>query len=175
MIMKIEQVIIVGELEFSTLTPLNHNKMLIRYGRNFPSTETLNLTFDSNYYVLTNDVIVRIKTNKNWLVFDFKAGFVWDLASVPNIIKPILDDNEPTAIIGSMVHDYLFSTHTKSFRESNDIFRHILLSQGCSKVKSFLFWFGVSTPIGKIVYRVSTPKRSWHADFCTFRENKTGD
>lgn len=166
--MKIEKINVSDVPTITPVTYFNHSELRNKYGSKFPTKDVLDLSFDSNYYILNNEIKVTIETDGDTLHFVFKPGYVWDLASVPRIFKVFVDDNDQVAIVGSMVHDYLFSSHVKTYHESNDIFRQIIKSQGGSKIKAFVYWLGVSSPVGKILYRRAVRKRCWHLDWCEY-------
>lgn len=160
--------IIDGLIEFVPVTPMSHLLLKLRFGRKFPTTDELKLSFDSNYFCLTNPVTIRVKTESEWLHFEFSAGFTWDCASVPRFLRSIVDDNAQCVIASSLIHDYSFSSKVLSFRDANKIFKGVIEKQGGNKVESLIYWLGVSSPVGKFLYKHSTDKRSWHLDFCTF-------
>jgi hypothetical protein len=143
-------------------------------GLKFPTNEELDFDIGSDWVVLLNPcavfVHVEVKKGENyWLEFDFKRGYVWDLCSVPKAFRSIVDNDSAEGIVAGMVHDYCFTSHCLSFRDSNSVFRGLLLVAGASRFKSLIYFGAVSSPVGKFLYKNKTVKRAiFQLGFCDF-------
>jgi hypothetical protein len=105
----------------------------------------------SNTYVLT-DQLVYITTAVDDKII-VPTGFVTNFASVPNIAKAYIDDDDFQIRSPSVVHDYLYSK--RSFRlgysrkEADGILREAMIGEGMRRSKAgfiyyILRWFGGS-------------------------------
>lgn len=77
--------------------------------------------------------------------FIIPAGFVSDLASVPQAFQWLINDRG-THTLAAILHDYLYSLCRKgefSYRDADAIFRRVLREEGDSLVKRNLMWSAV--------------------------------
>jgi len=142
-------------------------------GKPFPTNEQLEFNADADWSVLLTDVAVHVLVEKykrkHWLSFVFKAGFVWDLASVPKFFRSIVDNDSQESIIAAMCHDAMFTGHLLPFREANDVFHGLLRQAGASRFKSRIYWIAVASPVGRIMYNRETIKRAiWQLPYVQF-------
>lgn len=70
------------------------------------------------------------------------TGFVTDFASVPRLPLAYLFTGGK-ASAAAVVHDWLYSTHTTSRKEADDIFFEAILAVGHSRFTAWLMWSGV--------------------------------
>lgn len=96
--------------------------------------------------ILTTELIVTAtRESTEFIQVRFKPGFITDLASTPRIIRGIIDNDDPTMLDAVLLHDYGFSTHYRSFREVNLLFREMLLESGYPPFKSWLAYTAVNS------------------------------
>ena len=70
--------------------------------------------------ILVNPLTVTvIKDSTEIIQVKFKTGFITDLASTPNIIRGLIDNDDPQMLPAVLLHDYHFTTHYLSFRNTN--------------------------------------------------------
>lgn len=73
-------------------------------------------------YVLWEPYRVSFVFEEFLYEFNFKPGFIFDKLSSPSIVRWLVDNDEPKAMIGGIVHDSLFALQLRPFRESNWVF-----------------------------------------------------
>ena len=172
--MKVEQVVITGFADIRSLSPLTYTATKAEFeseGIKLPTEDQLELDTRSNYWVLLKPVTVNVKWNSKWHTFEFKRGFVYDLASTPRIIRGVCDDNDQTVLYAAMVHDACFTSHCVDFHTANELLRSIMIHCGSSKIKARIFWLGVSSPVGRFLYNKKTIKRAtWQLKSFTYSE-----
>lgn len=76
------------------------------------------------------------------------AGFISDLASVPDIIPPVLVNDSGKITYAAIVHDFLYATEgaanvklTKA--QADRIFLDIMLERGMKKWRAYIAYLGV--------------------------------
>ncbi len=74
-----------------------------------------------------------------WIV---PQGFKTDFASVPGILRGLLDSDNVVAP-GALVHDWLYSSALVDRSRADDVFRAALLANGLSPWRARLYWLGV--------------------------------
>lgn len=165
--MNVLQSIVKGYVDMRKLTMLNIEGTRAEFqaeGIKFPTNEDLDFDTSSDWCVLLNpvQVYVQVKNGKEicWISFGFKRGFCWDLASVPRFFRSVVDNDAQESIVAAMCHDYLFTSHALSFRESNSVFRGLLKTAGASRFDTFIYWAAVSSPVGRYMYNSKTIKRA---------------
>lgn len=178
--MKILEITKSGIGNYQKLTQLDMAETRAMYAEEgilLPTDEQLEFELDSDWAILENQIEVHVKAkNKDgiyWLHFKFVRGFVWDLASVPKFFRGIVDNDDPSIIVASAVHDSCFTGHLVSFHDSNDLLRAIARYYGASRLKAFIYWAAVSTPVGRWMYNKKTIHRAtWQMRFVDFRIDK---
>lgn len=93
-------------------------------GINLPECEKLfsDGVVPDELYVLWEPYTVSFVFEEYLYEFDFSPGFIFDKLSCPSIVRWLVDNDEPKAMIGGIVHDALFALQLRPFRESNWIF-----------------------------------------------------
>lgn len=151
------------------LTPLNYNKTKDEFsakGIRIPEYKDLGITYDSEMNILLNPVTIKVTGDIN-ITYEFKAGYCWDFCSIPKIARGMLIDNDSAyGIVASLLHDQSFSSGCVSFHKANELFRLLLIDQGCKWFKARLMWLGVSSPVGKYYYEHGAKDRKFHEQFC---------
>jgi Protein of unknown function (DUF1353)/HNH endonuclease len=69
-------------------------------------------------FVLLEDFICFIDGRK----FIIPAGFVWDGASIPSVLEPVINNDDPRIFRPSIIHDFGYATHGQ-FGFSSDLDR----------------------------------------------------
>ena len=145
-------------------------------------------------WILINDLTVTVTLkNDTYLQFKFKAGFIWDQASVP-----FFKNNDIQEIIAAMVHDALFSLHllypkdnNKGFRAANKLFKsmvyyaidNMVKDEGYSsfkrammRIKSRWHYRAVMSIFGRARYETDSPRRAfWHKKTVQFDCTRKGE
>lgn len=98
--------------------------------------------------------------NTNWIQFKFLPGFITDFASVPQIARWIIDNDELDLLAAALVHDANFSMHFLNFKQTNELFRKMIRARG-RRFKSWLAWRAVSSRIGKRRYNAPKKEREY--------------
>ena len=178
--MKILEITKSGIGNYQKLTQLDMAETRAMYAEEgilLPTDEQLEFELDSDWAILENQIEVHVKAkNKDgiyWLHFKFIRGFVWDLASVPKFFRGIVDNDDPSIIVASAVHDSCFTGHLVSFHDSNDLLRAIARFYGASWIKAWIYWAAVSTPFGRYMYnRVTTKRNAWQLKYVDYKVEK---
>jgi len=175
--MKILEITKTGILNYQKLTQLDLAETRGIYeseGIKLPTDEQLDFKLDSDWAVnegpFEMHIATLIKGQRFDLSFKFLRGLCWDLASVPKFFRGIVDNDDPCIIAASIVHDVCFTGHLLNFHDSNDLLRAIAEYYGASKIKAFIYWLGVSNPVGRMMYNKVTVKRAmWQLPFIDFK------
>jgi hypothetical protein len=162
--MKIDNISIVGVPD---IRPLNSMTYIVTKaemkaeGINIPTDEQLEI-YDkpSLYWIVLNKFEVHLTVDGKWYNFYFDRGFTYDLMSCPKIIRFIADESDQRGIIPAAVHDALFTSHFLDYETSNEIFRSLLVYNGMSRPLARVYWLGVASFVGKIMYNKKTIKRA---------------
>jgi hypothetical protein len=83
-----------------------------------------------------------------WVQFKFYPGYITDLASVPRVLRGLIDNDDPDLILAALPHDFNFSTHFLSFTESNALLAAMARAAGVSSWRASLAHFAVGSPVG---------------------------
>jgi len=117
------------------------------------------------FRVFLEDHWIIVETDSYKLKYTYKAGYTTDFASIPNIFRNIIDNDQDIVIRSALVHDVNFMgwlldgtggliLPTRSgFKATNTLFREMLKYDGLSRFKSNFAHFGVSTRIGWRQYK----------------------
>ncbi len=76
-------------------------------------------------------------------------GKTTDLASVPKLLRPLIDDDEPGLRLAAMLHDAAyrnwpcFSPVSLTRREADAMLFDVAVAQGLPAWKAWLVWYGV--------------------------------
>lgn len=138
-------------------------------------------------WILLEDLTVTINfENDSFMQLKFKAGFIWDQASVP-----FFKNNDKQEIIAAMVHDAMFSMHylfpednNKGFRAANKLFKamtyeaideivkdegHSRFKRAMLRIKARWHYRSVMSIFGRSRYEKDSPRRAfWHSKTVQF-------
>lgn len=132
-------------------------------------------------------IIVAVKYKKHTMQYKFSFNEEWitDLASVPAVLRGIVDNDEQWIIPPSQVHDALFCYKgfgSFSFAQTNRLFYEMCkyyvrrLCKGFRKfrmmIKAWLAYIAVSTPVGKRRWKMK--RDDWEKQGCEYRCEKLG-
>lgn len=100
-----------------------------------------------DYYGGVGNVIYRLGQALRYQPRDGReitvpAGYETDLASIPTKYQQRSPDQSPAARPG-VVHDYLYTSHERSRREADRIFRQALREEGVPLGKRLAMWLAV--------------------------------
>lgn len=70
--------------------------------------EDVNVTFKSDYKVLTKSLWGRTLLFGDKFAFEIPKGFQTDFATIPRIFWPLLAPSDDTILVPSIIHDYLY-------------------------------------------------------------------
>ena len=118
------------------------------------------IKYKSGYkYILAErysiDLPIRVRVQHDFMSLDLNGkltierGYVWDGAS-----GPTWDDKHNMR--GSLVHDALYQMMREGllsqnyYHLANEIFRIILLEDGMSRIRAWLYYRGVETSIARV-------------------------
>lgn len=174
--MKIENISIVGTPD---IRPLNRMTYTITKaemeseGRSIPTPEQLEIDeHESLYWITLSKFEVHLTVDGKWKHFYFDRAFVYDLMSCPKIIRWIADESDQRGIVASAVHDAMFTSHFLDYKTSNEIFRSLLVYNGMPRPLARVYWMGVASFVGKIMYNKKTIKRAtWQLKSFKFVED----
>lgn len=136
-------------------------------------------------FVLLSDLVVCVQVDTTIYRYEFKRGFVHDKASVPKILQSIVQNDWKDIVIPALVHDFNFGVNFLPFRDSNNVFRDMILISGDNRIdymdistrkkerkrrrvrrKANVAYLGVASPIGRSRYYGEEWKRWYMNDFC---------
>jgi hypothetical protein len=120
-------------------------------------------------------------------IIEYKAGFVWDIASVPSILRSFIDNDAYIVFIGALFHDGAFGLHLYSYEDSNTYFRDLIIITAKNYAELWdamfyeditewvedaehdakLYYFGVETRKGERIYKSSDVDNHWNSKFIT--------
>ena len=91
--------------------------------------------------VLLHDIVLLVQTRGISLSILVKKGFCWDNASVPKLLRSVVDNDERGILAGALVHDILYLTKYlgNSRRDSklaDKIMYDIMQEQGGSHINA---------------------------------------
>lgn len=122
--------------------------------------------------VLISDMTVTVFDKNGYkFVYDFKAGYVTDLASVPKFLRSFVDNDDKRIVLAALVHDANFGCQYLSFEASNDMFRQMIRKAGGSWWLGFKSYWGVNNWKGRSVYDLISSNFSGvnkEKEFCKF-------
>ena len=146
--------------------------------------------------LLQEDFTIKFTWRGVRYVLTLKAGYISDLASVPGILRGLVDNDALIALIAAYcVHDPCFALQLLPFEEANDLFRDLVIykieelylyqleeANGHRKAvraakrwrrralrDARLYHFGVSTPIGRKIYHGGNPQTHWARPYVTLK------
>ena len=90
----------------------------------------------------------RLVVNYVYVIFGIQifipAGFLWDGASIPRILWPLLGSAFGLYGYAAMVHDYLYASRMVPRKIADKIFYEIMRKHGVNKFKAWLMYKAVS-------------------------------
>lgn len=95
-----------------------------------------------NKWILRDSLIFNYVNGGVTSTITVPSGFVSDLASIPKVLRPVLNRNGKSRS-PSVLHDYLYSTAKYSRKESDCIYYKALRSVGMSWVVANVYHLGV--------------------------------
>ena len=102
--------------------------------------------------------------------YTFLPGFIYDTASVPNVLRSVSDNDDERLVNASYVHDANFACHFLGFRQSNKLFYHMIRKEGGSVPFGAWCFIGVSSPVGRKAYEsYASEKYRAFSPFVQFR------
>ena len=79
-------------------------------------------------WILMEDITLTLVLEDGSLIeMPFKKGFVWDLASVPEKLRSVIDNDAFIVFIAALFHDAVFGLHLFDFDTCNDMFRQLIV------------------------------------------------
>ncbi len=118
--------------------------------------------FFGKYWMLVSDLIYKIKGSTDQIVVP--AGFVTDLASIPNSLKGIFDKMGRYAPAG-IIHDYLYWEKTCTQNQADRVLKQALIETGVSKKTAKIIKMGVKIAKnlrGNIPWKNNSKERKKH-------------
>jgi hypothetical protein len=164
---KINSITKLGNIDTRRIFPQDYEETRKEFFLNrsiiLPRSNEITLDENCEWRILLAPVHIYLHTNDGLYSYIFKEGFITDFASVPKIFRAAIDNDELDVIIAALVHDANFAykllgPDERGFRKANNIFRQMVNLSSHNKLKSFLMWLGVSSPIGKKQYRTYSKK-----------------
>lgn len=115
--------------------------------------------------VLTEPVTIMVKSSIGVHYFNYTRGYCTDWASIPKIMRNIVEDDQWDLIIPALIHDYLYNSKYFDDRsKTNAYFRglieYVQSNDTCthkSRLLPLICWLGVESPKGRRLYR----EQSW--------------
>jgi hypothetical protein len=132
-----------------------------------------NLGKRSDLRLLLSDLTIDVKFKDNTgLRYDFKRGYITDLASVPDYFRSFVDNDDIDIIAAALVHDRGFSIHNLNFKQTNELFYKMFLARdglpGSDERwlslprRARLAWWAVSSFVGRrLWYKNQKKRRAW--------------
>lgn len=74
--------------------------------------------------------------------FVIPRGFITDLASIPRLVRPVLDQNG-TSRRAAVLHDFLYCRQTTSRADADELFDEAMELDGVGRVERTLMYAGV--------------------------------
>ena len=113
---------------------------------------------NSLWYINLKEFKIEVIYKKGaTLMFTFEVGFRTDNGSVPQFGQGLIRNNEPDAMVGFWIHDLLYQTHDRTFRQSNIILKQICEYYGLGWFKTNVIFQSVER-FGKKIYKNRTPE-----------------
>lgn len=86
--------------------------------------------------------------NSYWIQFKFYPGYITDLASVPRVLRSLIDNDDPDLVLAALPHDFNFSTHFLPFMETNALLAAMARAGGVPDWKATIAHMAVGSPVG---------------------------
>ena len=92
-----------------------------------------------NQWVMLAPLVFRADDGR---VFTVPRGFVFDLASIPRVLRSVFNVNGKSRAPAAL-HDYFYCTQMVSREQADDLFREALLCRKVDLVERNVMWVGV--------------------------------
>lgn len=136
-----------------SFTRVRNNNDLRHYGAGVTVEQLAEWGFKRDQiWIVAQPIKVIVETENERTSYLFKPPYVTDLASVPRIARGAIDNDDIRLIAPSLVHDYNFATHAKSFEDANKLFQRMICAVGGSRFKAWICWVAVSSSAGRRRY-----------------------
>ena len=114
----------------------------------------------NNNWVIVKDWTCTIHTDVGVIRFKIKKDYWYDLASVPKILRSIIDNGsgDGRVLIAALIHDALYDTHLFTRNLSDIIFYQLLLAQGVFKPLAYTYYKAVDI-CGEKPYNTFDPEQ----------------
>jgi len=159
-----------GFLDFRRVQPLRYDitvkEFEKQYNIHLPDMNELEKIGDPNdlWILLHNLHVTVIFKDSSWVQFNFKPGFITDLASVPKFFRSLIDNDDIHLMLPALCHDANFTTHSMTFTKTNALFRQMIVRAGGSKWKAFWAWVAVNSIAGRAFWGKAPKARgAWTA------------
>lgn len=107
-------------------------------------TEKLYLSPTDDLWVTTREITYEIGKKDSGIKIIIPSGTITDLATIPRILWPIINPNNPREASAFVLHDYLCNIEGFSKLVADSILRESLIVLGTSKTKSTLFFIAIT-------------------------------
>lgn len=123
--------------------------------------------------LLLSDLTIDVEfEDRTGFRYDFKRGYITDLASVPGYFRSFVDNDDIDIIAAALVHDRNFSVHELTFKQTNELFYKMFLAREglpgsderwlCLPLRARLAWRAVSSFVGRrLWYGNEKRRRAW--------------
>jgi len=124
-----------GFLDFRHLDPSRYSETVKdfqdRFGRGLPSKAQLkNMGKPRDLRLLLTPITITITwPDTRWIQYHFEPGFITDLSSVPGFFRSVVDNDDIDMMSAALCHDVNFSLHHLSFKQTNQLFYHMIMSR----------------------------------------------
>lgn len=147
-----------GMLDFRRVHPKNWDltrmQMEVEYNILLPAWDELPAKDRDQLQVCLSYITIKIYlTDGTMLVYQFRPGYITDLASVPKALRSLVDNDALELLLAALVHDANFGGQLLSFGASNTIFRQMIRDPGNgSWWLSTKCYIAVSLPAARRIY-----------------------
>ena len=110
---------------------------------------------------LVEDWECKIHTKHNGiLIYTIKAGYWWDLASVPRPLRGMVDNgsHEYAILVSTLIHDVNYDTHLLKQKDADKLLYEMLKWYKTSCWKPAMYYIAVYA-FGKFAYNAFDPKQ----------------
>lgn len=165
------------ELDLRRLFPETYQKTVAEFqarGIQLPAWDNLMPQNKEDMQLLLSPLRLTVELmDGTALEYDFKPGYVTDLASVPPKLRSLVDNDNRHILLAAFVHDANYGGQLLPWGRSNSIFGDMIVEAGGSRWLSFKAWAAVSLPVAHRVYNRSTPEqRARETSFFTFSKGQ---
>jgi len=148
-----------GFIDVRHLHPLNYGRTRVqiynKIGQDMPTLDEFRRDgLDIlQYRMMLSPLTITIHfEDSNWWQYRFNTGFLTDLASVPQLLRSVVDNDGSSIVVPSLPHDLNFSTHVLDFEDSNQLFRQMMRAYGGSNFRIWCAMRAVRSPFGRARY-----------------------